>query len=414
MKKTLLACLAVATLLFIACSTQPSGHRAEDNLARTLLDSALLYIDRQDLQSAMLQLKKAEKLLPALENAKTKYQICQYIGWINETSGANELALHYQGLALDYAREYGKPELVVDVLINQANTLYNMGLNDSAWSITLEAARFYEQADRGQQSVIKRHGAYHEMLEGDLQKALEYQDLFTQNMMQADKEHASDNLQRLKAEYELKAQKSEMESLLRNRSLKLWLIIAAAVIALLVIVLIVRKKVSDHKLAVEQFRSQVERDQNRIHELVSDMENLIRTNDDLRRDRQTLSQKDLLMTSKIMGRNKVYTTAQSLGDQVTADTMNFALSDDDWADFISLTDLVYDGFSQRLLELYPKLGKWDVRICCLSKNGFSNQVISILLDTQTESYYRRKTRIKQMKMNLTDDTRTFEEIVNAV
>lgn len=171
MKKTLFACLAVAMLLFIACSTQPSGHRAEDNLARTLLDSALLYIDRQDLQSAMLQLKKAEKLLPALENAKTKYQICQYIGWINETSSANELALHYQGLALDYAREYGKPELVVDVLINQANTLYNMGLNDSAWSITLEAARFYEQADRGQQSVIKRHGAYHEMLEGDLQKA---------------------------------------------------------------------------------------------------------------------------------------------------------------------------------------------------------------------------------------------------
>ena len=250
--------------------------------------------------------------------------------------------------------------------------------------------------------------------EGDLVKAMEYQDLFTQNMMQSDQEHASENLQRLKAEYELKAQKSEMESLLRNRSLKLWLIIAAAVIALLVIVLIVRKKVSDHKLAVEQFRSQVERDQNRIHELVSDMENLIRTNDDLRRDRQTLSQRELLMTNKIMGRNKVYTTAQSLSEQVTSDTMNFYLSDDDWADFISLTDLVYDGFSQRLLELYPKLGKWDVRICCLSKNGFSNQVISILLDTQTESYYKRKTRIKQMKMDLGEDNRTFEEIVNAV
>jgi len=94
--------------------------------------------------------------------------------------------------------------------------------------------------------------------------------------------------------------------------------------------------------------------------------------------------------------------------------MNFAIGDDDWADFISLTDLVYDGFSQRLLSLYPKLGKWDVRICCLSKNGFSNSVISILLDTQTESYYKRKTRIKQMKMDLVDDTRSFEEIVNAV
>lgn len=281
-----------------------------------------------------------------------------------------------------------------------------------------EAKPYLQAALRSERSGVKM-SVYQTLYaiaynEGDLQKAIEYYDLFTQNMMQSDQEHASESLQRIKAEYELKAQKSEMESLLRNRSLKLWLIIAAAVIALLVIVLIVRKKVSDHKLAEEQFRSQVERDQNRIHELVSDMETLIRTNDDLRRDRQTLSQKELLMTNKIMGRNKVYTTAQTLGEQVTVETMNFDLSDDDWADFISLTDLVYDGFSQRLLELYPKLSKWDVRICCLSKNGFSNQVISILLDTQTDSYYRRKTRIKQMKMNLTDDNRSFEEIVNAV
>ena len=281
-----------------------------------------------------------------------------------------------------------------------------------------EAKTYLEAALRSERTGL-RMSVYQTLYaiaynEGNYQLATDYQDLFTQSMMQSDQEHASDNLQRLKAEYELKAQKSEMEVVMRNRSLKLWLIIAAAVIAMLVIVLIVRKKVSDHKLAVAQFQNQVERDQNRIHELVSDMENLIRTNDDLRRDRQTLSQKDLLMTSKIMGRNKIYATAQSLSEQVTADAMNFTLTDDDWADFITLTDLVYDGFSQRLLERYPKLGKWDVRICCLSKNGFSNQVISILLDTQTESYYKRKTRIKQMKMNLTDDNRTFEEIVNAV
>ena len=250
--------------------------------------------------------------------------------------------------------------------------------------------------------------------EGDLEKAMEYQDLFTENMMQSDKEHASDNLQRLKAEYELKAQKSEMEVVMRNRSLKLWLIIAAAVIALLVIVLIVRKKVSDHKLAMEQFRGQMERDQNRIHELVSDMENLIRTNDDLRRDRQTLSQKELLMTNKIMGRNKVYTTAQALSEQVTAESLSFTLTDGDWDEFISLTDLAFDGFSGRLLKLYPKLGRWDVRICCLSINGFSNQVISILLDTPTDSYYKRKTRINQNKMNLGDDNRSFEEIINDI
>ena len=194
----------------------------------------------------------------------------------------------------------------------------------------------------------------------------------------------------------------------------MYLIIALVLIALLVILLIVRKIVSDHKLKMEQFGRQVERDQNRIHELVSDMETLIRTNDELRRNQQTLSQKELMMTEKIMARNKVMVTAQALSEQVNADTLNFELTDNDWTDFINLTDLIFDGFSQRLLQLFPKLGKWDVRICCLSKNGFSNQVISILLDTQTDSYYKRKTRIKQMKMNLGDDNRSFEEIVNAV
>ena len=250
--------------------------------------------------------------------------------------------------------------------------------------------------------------------EGEYRQATEYQDLFTENMMRADKEHSSETLQRLKAEYEWKAQKSEMETLHRTRSLRLYLTIALIVIALLVILLLVRKKMADSRIAMEQFKGQLERDQNRIHALVSDMENLIRTNDELRRDRQTLSQKELLMTNQILTRNKVYAIAQSLSEQVTAESLNFSLSDDEWADFIGLTDLVFDGFSQRLLTLYPKLGKWDVRICCLSKNGFSNQVISILLDTQTDSFYKRKTRIKQMKMNLGEDNRSFEEIVNAV
>ena len=250
--------------------------------------------------------------------------------------------------------------------------------------------------------------------EGDYKQAVQYHKLFSQNLLESEKEHASDVMLRIKSEYELKAQQSELESLHRNRDLKLYLIIALAVIALLVILLIVRKIVSDHKLKMEQFGRQVERDQNRIHELVSDMETLIRTNDELRRNQQTLSQKELMMTQKIMARNKVMVTAQALSEQVNADTLNFELTDSDWTDFINLTDLIFDGFSQRLLQLFPKLGKWDVRICCLSKNGFSNQVISILLDTQTDSYYKRKTRIKQMKMNLGDDNRSFEEIVNAV
>lgn len=250
--------------------------------------------------------------------------------------------------------------------------------------------------------------------EGDYTQAVDYQDLFAENMMLSDKEHDSEALQSLKAENDLKAQKISMESRLRNRSLKLYLVVALAVIVLLVVVMIVRKKVSDHRIAVEQFRDQTERDQKRIRELVGEMENLIRTNDELLHDQQTLTEKERLMTQQIMKHNPVYATAQALSEQVTAESLSFTLTDGDWDEFISLTDLAFDGFSERLLKLYPKLGRWDVRICCLSKNGFSNQVISILLDTQTDSYYKRKTRIKQTKMNLGSDDRSFEEIINNI
>ena len=282
-----------------------------------------------------------------------------------------------------------------------------------------EKAKFYlNEALRSERAGLKM--SVYETLyaiaynEGDYKQAIQYHKLFSNNMLVSEMEHSSEVMLRIKSEYELKAQQSELESLHRNRDLKLYLIIALVVIALLIIILIVRKIISDHKLEMEHFGRQVERDQNRIHELVSDMETLIRTNDELRRNQQTLSQKELMMTEKIMARNKVMATAQALSEQVNSDTLNFELTDNDWTDFINLTDLIFDGFSQRLLQLYPKLGKWDVRICCLSKNGFSNQVISILLDTQTDSYYKRKTRIKQMKMNLGDDNRSFEEIVNAV
>lgn len=212
--------------------------------------------------------------------------------------------------------------------------------------------------------------------EGNYQQAVYYQQLFSDNMLESEQKQSSEAMQRLKSEYELKAQKNALESLHRNHSLKLYLIIALAVIAFLVILLIIRKKINENKIRALE--------------------------------------KELEMRDKIMLSNKVFVTAKNLGEHLTSDTLGFVLDDSDWDDFISLTDMIFNDFSKRLLATYPKLGKWDVRICCLCKNGFSNQVISILLDTQTDSFYKRKTRIRQLKMGLPDDKRTFEEIINAI
>ena len=212
--------------------------------------------------------------------------------------------------------------------------------------------------------------------EGDYKTAVYYQQLSSENMLESEQKQSSETMQRLKSEYELKAQKNAMESLHRNHSLKLYLIIALSVIAFLVILLIIKRKINENKIKALE--------------------------------------KELEMRNKIMLSNKVFVTAKNLGEHLTSDTLGFVLDDSDWDDFISLTDMIFNDFSKRLLATYPKLGKWDVRICCLCKNGFSNQVISILLDTQTDSFYKRKTRIRQQKMELPDDKRTFEEIINAI
>ena len=212
--------------------------------------------------------------------------------------------------------------------------------------------------------------------EGDYKTAVYYQQLSSENMLESEQKQSSETMQRLKSEYELKAQKNAMESLHRNHSLKLYLIIALSVIAFLIILLIIRKKINENKIKSLE--------------------------------------KELEMRNKIMLSNKVFVTAKNLGEHLTSDTLGFVLDDSDWDDFISLTDMIFSDFSKRLVATYPKLGKWDVRICCLCKNGFSNQVISILLDTQTDSFYKRKTRIRQQKMELPDDKRTFEEIINAI
>ena len=212
--------------------------------------------------------------------------------------------------------------------------------------------------------------------EGNYKSAVQYQQLFSEYLLASEKQQSGETMKRLKEEYALKAQKNEMESLHRNHSLKLYLIIALSVIAFLIILLIIRKKINENKIKALE--------------------------------------KELEMRNKIMLSNKVFVTAKNLGEHLTSDTLGFVLDDSDWDDFISLTDMIFNDFSKRLLATYPKLGKWDVRICCLCKNGFSNQVISILLDTQTDSFYKRKTRIRQQKMELPDDKRTFEEIINAI
>ena len=210
---------------------------------------------------------------------------------------------------------------------------------------------------------------------GDYTKALECLELFNENMMQADREHRSEQVQRIKAEYDLQMQKNQLKAEQKLKSLYLYLILGGLVAALAVVLLLLRQKMLNAKLKAEEMKNQLE---------------------------------------LALKKNKVYVTALALTEQITASTLDFDLKETEWDDFVTLIDKVYGDFTKRLIEKYPALTKSDLQICCLTKQGFSNQVISILMNLQTNSYARRKSRIKQEKMNGLEDERSFEEIINGL
>ena len=203
---------------------------------------------------------------------------------------------------------------------------------------------------------------YLHQFEGDYQKALECHELFNENMLQADSTHRSEQMQRIKAEYDLQLQKSSLKAEQKLKSLYLYLVLGGLVVALAVVLLLLRQKTLSAKVKAEEMKNQLELE---------------------------------------LKKNKVYVTALALTEQITASTLDFDLKENEWDDFVTLIDKVYSDFTKRLMTQYPTLTKSDLQICCLTK-------------LQTNSYARRKSRIKQEKMNGLEDERSFEEIINKI
>ena len=351
-------------------------HTDAATLARALNDSTLL-------MNALRNCGRATSSLGDLNAAEQHYEEALAIAKaLNDKTMENEVLLESSRDVLLEKEDY---ELAIE-RVNQA-------LADGAegdGQLTLGLAYYYLEQDslaiahltKATKNEIAgvRMSAYqclyfiHQM-EGDYQQALKCHELFNENMMEADQTHRSEQVQRIKAEYDLQMHKNQLQSEQKLKNLYLSLILGALLVVLAVTLLLLRQKTLSAKLKAEEMKNQLELE---------------------------------------LKKNKVYVTALALTEQITASTLDFDLKENEWDDFVTLIDKVYGDFTKRLMEQYPALTKSDLQICCLTKQGFSNQVISILMNLQTNSYARRKSRIKQEKMNGLEDERSFEEIINSL
>jgi hypothetical protein len=192
-------------------------------------------------------------------------------------------------------------------------------------------------------------------------------------MIVADSIFHGEQMEHIKADYDLQMQKYNLQAEQKIKYLSLYLLIGLLLTALIVTLLLMRQKSLKESLMAEESKNQLE---------------------------------------QALKKNKVYLTALALSEQITASSLNFNLKEEDWNDFIDLINMIYDGFTSKLLAKYPTLTSSDLQICCLTKQGFGNQVLAVIMNMQAASYARRKSRIKQEKMNGLNDDRSFEEIIN--
>ena len=351
-------------------------HTDAATLARALNDSTLL-------MNALRNCGRAKASLGDIDAAEQHYDEAIAIAKaINDKNMENEVLL-----------ESSRDVYLVKEDYEQVIERVSQALADGAegdGQLTLGLAYYYLEQDslaiahlteatKNEMAGVRMSAyqslAFIHQFAGDYQQALECQELFNKNMMEADQTHRSEQVQRIKAEYDLQMQKNQLQSEQKLKNLYLYLILGALLVVLALTLLLLRQKTLSAKLKAEEMKNQME---------------------------------------LALKKNKVYVTALALTEQITASTLDFNLKENEWDDFVTLIDKVYGNFTKRLMAQYPALTKSDLQICCLTKQGFSNQVISILMNLQTNSYARRKSRIKQEKMNGMEDERSFEEIINEI
>ena len=212
-------------------------------------------------------------------------------------------------------------------------------------------------------------------LQKDYPKAFQCFERYNENMMQAQDEQYNEEMQCIKRDYDFQVQNNNLETKQKLKSVYLYSALVVMLVALFVTLLLLRQKTLKDKLKAEENQRQLD---------------------------------------VAMSKNKVFLTALALSEKILGNTVDVNFEEKEWNDYLELIDLVYSDFTKKLMEQYPTLTKSDLQICGLTRQGFSNQVISVMMNMQANSYARRKYRIKQDKMNGAEDDRSFEVLINEI
>ena len=135
---------------------------------------------------------------------------------------------------------------------------------------------------------------------------------------------------------------------------------------------------------------------------------LTRQNESLAKELKEMGEKNSFIPTSNHGTEESYVGAFRIYLAIRHGIFNGDISSSGWEWVFKLFDFLYTDFVARLKEEYPQLTKHDLEICCLLKIGLSNDELSKVFSTTSDSVTKAKGRMKK-RLNLSgeDDLEQF-------
>ena len=238
-----------------------------DDALNMHLDASTLFRQLAQPTNLMKSLRntgRAAASLNKLEDAEFYYNESMTIAnTLNNNEFINDI---YLDLARDLYMENGDFEKTISI-VNQAlangaepyqchlllgMAYYYLENDDEAIKHLTEAAQS-EKAGMKMSAYQTLYFIY--QIRGDYAKALEYHELFNDNMIAADNQHRSDEMQRIKSDNDLKMQENALKAKQRTRTLYLSGVLGMLGIALIITIILLRQRTLKTRLEAEKRRT---------------------------------------------------------------------------------------------------------------------------------------------------------------
>lgn len=413
----------------------------------TLNDLGWSYIWKEDYKQALLYLKKGVKLTQKINNTKLLVSLYKNLGVVYYQQKKFNLALKYTNQSLSIEQDSIKKS---PMWFSKGDILLSLHQYDSA--------RYYIEKVGTGNSFYSNAGYYNQLsrLEegiGNYKKALEYRNLYMtySDSIEFSKEDSEIIALQKKYDYSLveNDKNKAKEAQYKAEATALVIIIISIILGGILLFFYYKKqhaKEAQLKKAneiVKQMQTQLlikaeelemqqktlqqtetmlkEALQKEVEEktAVSSGQNEITTLEKRQnKQREAISQKQEKLKELIFKMNTIIKKIDSLNSynelQLTKNKAEVILSPQELADLEQVIEWYYDGFASRLRKAYDQLSNDDIYLCCLLKINISSKNIVSLLNTNSDALKKRKTRLKNDKMKLSDTYKTLDEYLFSI